>query len=914
MSLWSRVANVFRGDRVNREIDEELQSHIAEAIEQGRDPAEARQAFGPALLRREESRDIRLLPWLDSLRADAIFGWRQLNKSKITSATAILSLALAIGACTAAFRLIDALLLRPLPVANAKRLYEASRLVRFNNAPLNFDAWAYPCFQQMRAAVKDQAELIAVSNAELADLTYKSDEELEKAHLQYVSGRMFTTFEIQPALGRVLTEADDLKPGAHPYAVLSHDYWSHRFAQDPNVIGRTFHLGDRLYQIVGVAQPRFTGTQPGVMVDIFVPITMHYGVTQDDYSWARTLAVLKPDAAPEPVRAKLQAILRAFERDRLKTTTSGMPKEVIDQIFHQRVLLESAPSGASDLRSETRRPLTILAGLVALVLLITCANVANLMTAQAAARAREMALRVSIGGGRLRLVQLVMVQSAWLAFLAAGLGAGFAWWAGPFVAGMINPPDNPARLLLPADWRVLGFAVALALGVTLLFGLAPALRASAVDPVGALKGGRDPHSRRRLMDALVAVQVAFCFLVLFVTGLFVATFQRLSHQPTGFSADRVLALDTYSKQPQPQELWDQTVEHLRQMPGIKAVALADQPLLGDVGWNNFISIDGAPPNGVLVNMLSVSPGWLETMKIPLLSGRDFLPNDVFPGSALVNQSFARIFLHGENPVGRTFEIVFSGTTRLRFQAVGSVGDAHYRTLREPISPVVYVPVHSIDRSGAPGKRPFATLLVRTSNAYPLALAQFLRREVNRAHPEFRVSRIRTQLAINQSHLVHERLLAALALFFAVVALLLAGVGLYGVLHYSVLQRRGSAGGRHRAARHHEYCHHGSHRSRRRVCPRHGIRAIHRVAVLPGEGDGPPHARFSLAGPSCDGAACRSAGCDSRCTSRPGPDAAFGVGQRTAKGKGSSALPPQMAGTHAPTALRYAESCPRWWAV
>jgi putative ABC transport system permease protein len=793
MSLWSRVANVFHTDRLNREIDEELESHIREAIEHGRDPAEARRAFGSVLRHREESRDVQLIGWLDSLRADAVFGWRQIRKNKVTSAAAILSLALAIGACTAAFRVIDALLLRPLPVAHAGRLYEASRHVRFNGAPMTFDNWAYPCFRQMRAAVKGQAELIAVSNAEVADLTYKSDEEMEKAHLQYVSGWMFTAFEIQPALGRVLTEADDLKPGAHPYAVISYDYWSRRFARDRNIIGRSFHLGDRLYEIIGVAQPLFTGTQPGVMVDLFVPIAMHYAVTQDDYSWHRTLAVLKPGAVPEPLRAKLEAVLRAFEQTRLKGTTSGMPKETIDAVFNQRVLLESAPSGASDLRSEMRRPLVVLAGLVVLVLLITCANVANLMTAQAAARGREMALRVSIGGGRLRLVQLVMVQSAWLAFIAAAVGAGFAWWAGPFVVGMINPPDNPARLLLPADWRVLGFAVGLGLAVTLLFGLAPALRASAVSPVGALKGGQDPHSRRRLMDALVALQVAFCVLVLSATGLFVASFQRLTQQPTGFSADRLLALDTSAKRPQLHEYWDQTVEHLRQVPGVRAVALADQPLLGDVGWNNFISIDGAPPNGVLVNMLSVSPGWLETMRIPLLGGRDFLPSDVFPGSALVNESFARVFLHGENPVGRTFEIVFSGNLRLRCRAAGMVGDAHYRTLREPIAPTVYVPVHSIGPNGAPGKRPYATLLVRTANTDSLALAQILRREVTRARPEFRVTRVRTQLAINQSHLVHERLLAALALFFAMVALVLAGVGLYGVLHYSVMQRRREIG-------------------------------------------------------------------------------------------------------------------------
>jgi putative ABC transport system permease protein len=792
MSLWSRIADVFRGDRLNREIDEELEAHIAEAIEHGRDPAEARRAFGSALRHREESRDVRLVAWLDALRADAIFGWRQIQKNQVTSAAAILSLALAIGACTAAFRLIDALLLRPLPVAHAERLYEVSRQVRVNNAPWTWDAWEYPCFQQMRAAVRDQAELIAVSNAEAADLSYKSDEEMEKAYLQYVSGWMFTTFEIRPALGRVLTEADDVKPGAHPYAVLSYDYWSHRFGQDPNVIGRTFHLGDRLYEIVGVAPRGFTGTQPGTMVDVFVPVMMHPGATRDDWQWHRTLAVLKPSVVPEPPRAKLQAVLGAFEQERLKMATSGMPKEMIDQLLNHRVLLESAPSGASDLRSETRRPLMILGALVALVLLIACANVANLMTAQAAARAREMALRVSIGGGRWRLVQLVLVQSAWLAFPAAAIGAGFAWWAAPFVVSMINPPDNPARLSLPPDWRVLGFGLALALGVTLLFGLAPALRASGVNPVSTLKGAEDPRSRRRLMHALIAMQVAFCFLVLFVAGLFVATFERLSRQPTGFSADRLLVLDLAAKPAQSLEYWNQVAEHLRGTRGVEDVALTDEPLLANANWSNWVSIDGAPPNGIEAHMRWVSPRWVDTMKIPLVDGRDFLPSDAYPGAVLVNRAFARTYLKGENPVGRTFEMVL-GSERVRLVAVGLVGDVRYRTVREPIPPQVYVPLHIVGDNGKPVAMPVGKLIVRTANPNPLALAQLLRQEVPRIRPEFRVSSIRTQLAINQSHTVHERLLATLALFFALVALLLAGVGLYGVMHYYVLQRRREIG-------------------------------------------------------------------------------------------------------------------------
>jgi putative ABC transport system permease protein len=793
MSLWSRITNIFRGDRLNREIDEEFESHIQEAIEQGRDPEAVRRAFGSTLRQREESRDIRLVAWLESVRADAVFGWHQLIKTKVTSAAAILSLALAIGACTSAFRLIDALLLRPLPVANPDRLFHLSRQgIGPEGTPQNFDEWAYPDFQLMRAAVKNQAELLAISNAEPVDLTYKSDEVMERAYLQYVSGWMFPTLGIRPALGRVFSENDDLKPGGHPYAVLSHDYWAHRFGEDPTVIGKTFRMGNTLYEIAGVAEAPFTGTEPGTMVDIFVPTMMNPAVTRKDSTWHRTLAMVKPGTALEPMRQKLDATSRAFEEERAKGFL-GMRKEDIDNYLNQTVLLLPSASGVSDLQSETRRPLAILGVLVALVLLIACANVANLMTAQASARAREMAVRVSIGGGRWRLVQLVLVQSAWLALIAAAVGGLFAWWSGPFVVSIINPPDNPARLLLPADWRVLGFGLALALGVTLLFGLVPALRASSVNPVSALKGGEDPHSKRRLMRALIAVQVAFCFLVLFVAGLFVKTFDRLSHQPTGFSADRLLVLDTVAKQPQPLEFWDQVAEHLRSVQGVETVALADSTLLGGNSWNNFVSINGAPPNGVLSFMRGVSPGWLETMKIPLIDGRDFLPGDTHPGAALVNETFAKIYFDGVDPVGKTFDLAADEGGRFRYQIVGYVRDVRYRNLRESILPQFYVPFHSIAAGGEPRKKGAAALLVRTSISNPLALGSVLRQEVPQARSEFRVSRIRTQLEINQSHTVRERLLATLALFFAVVALLLAGVGLYGVLHYSVLQRRREIG-------------------------------------------------------------------------------------------------------------------------
>jgi predicted permease len=794
MSLWSRISNAVQGERLNREIEEELQSHIDEAIASGRDPKEALRAFGSALHAREASHAIRAAGWLESVISDTKFGWRQLWRNKITSLAAVLSLALGIGSCVAAFRLIDALLWRPLPIANSSRLQVLSRkMIGLNGKPIEDGHWATPEFKLMRDAVKDQANLIAISDADRTDVTWTTDSDVERAHVAYVSSNMFPLFGLEPALGRLLAPIDDRGRGASPYAVLSWDYWNHHFGRDPHVLGRSLRVGDQAFEIIGVGPRDFTGTEKGIVTDIFLPLSMNSMAAEDRADWHRIFLMLKPGVNPgtalEPIRQHLSAVNRAFG-SACSTCFRGETKASIDRYLNQTLVFNPAGAGISDLQKDYRRLLGVLGLLVALVLLIACVNVANTMTTQAAARAQEMALRISIGAGRRRLIQLILTQSALLALLASMLGGLFAAWSAPFVLSLVNPPDDPARLALPADWRVLLFGSGLILFVVLLLGLLPALRASAVRPVTALKGGEDPHSPRRLMRGAIALQVAFCVLVLFLSSLFVVSFQRLENRPLGFSTDRLLLLQTVAGKGQLPVVWNQTAEALRAAPGVDSVAIGGWPLLGHLRINSDISINGAPPSPTSAFFLNVSPGWLSTMQIPLVSGRDFLPEDTSPGEAIVNETFVKTFFPGQDPIGRTFE---RGANQPLNKIVGVTPDVPDHDLHEPNGAVFYVPFNAIDGNSAPTPVSFATFVIHTDAQNPVALADTLRRLIAQRHNGLRVSNITTQFDLVRDQTIRERMIALLAAFFAAIALLLAGIGLYAVLNYSVLQRRREIG-------------------------------------------------------------------------------------------------------------------------
>jgi predicted permease len=723
---------------------------------------------------------------LESIVRDIAFGLRVCRGSKAVTAAAVVSLSLAIGACTAAFSLIDALLLRPLPVDDPSSLiYVAVRAPGETRDGLSFN---YPLFREMRDAGRPYVRLFAMSDQSRRDATFDDGAEPDRVYGQWISGDALPLLGVKPALGRVLAAADDVNPGQHPVAVLSHDFWTRRFRRNPDVLGRWVTIREKPLQIVGVAEQGFTGVEPGIMTDLWAPAMMwdDRAISDPDTRWFRMWGRVQSGVAPEQAHAVLQAVFTRFRREQAALRPEES-RERLEQYVNTRVHLRSAAMGPSAMREEFGRALLVLACIACLVLLITCANVASLLVARATSREREMALRISIGAGRGRLIQQVLIENGLLSLAACATGALLAIVSAPRIVSMLSTSRTVVRLDTPLNWRLLVFLAVSGSVVTLLFGLIPALRVSATSPNDALKGrGGKQTARMGVFRPLLVAQVAFSFVVLFVGWLCLVSFAKLARTDLGFD-DSNLALVRVEEKGLPQNggrhagAWQHLLRNLGQTPGIQSVSLSRWGLFEGSGRNKSVRIPGRAVDGYMPWYLPVSPGFLSTMRIPLLAGRDLDWRDAqpdLPSAVVVNQSFARRYFPGESPLGKRFYRVDGGAALAAQEIVGVAADAKYTNIREAAPPTVYDPYRP---EGA------AVIQVRT-RLDTAALTAMVRRELARIDPALQLTGITLQSTLIDNTLVRDRALALLSAFFSTVALGLVMVGLSGVLSFSVARR------------------------------------------------------------------------------------------------------------------------------
>ncbi|MGC2764755.1 MAG: ABC transporter permease [Candidatus Acidiferrum sp.] len=813
MSLLRNIASglglLFRREQVEHESDEELRSFlemaVIEKMKEGLCPQEAARAVrlerGSLEVTREVVRTAGWESFIETCWQDLRFGTRMLCKSPGFTVVAVLTLALGIGANVAIFNLMNAVLLRNLPVESPSQLvlFGAGRQGGVTNDLPNGSTqlFSYPFYRyvQRNNGVFSNVTAISSMSGEVHG-TVSENTEVEAINAQLVAGTYFSLLGVHPILGRTLTDEDDRAPGSGPVAVASYAWWQRRFGGDTSIVDKKMTVDSTVYTIVGVTPRDFLGTTVGESPDVWIPLSMEEvlppgwkGLDDELFQSLYIIARRRPGVSVEEAQANVNLLFKQVVRE---IAGSQPTKKQLDDIQHAVVALTPAAAGLSRLRVQFSKPLRVLMAAVGMVLLIACINIANLLLARATKRQREIAVRISIGAGRSRVVRQLLTESFLLAVLGALFGVAFSVWSSKILLLMVSTGPRTLPLDVAPDSHVLLFTFLLSLATPVLFGLIPAWRATRVELNGSLKDIRSPApSHNPLVKSLIVSQIALSLVLLIGAGLFIRTLANLTNVDTGFHKNGVLLFSIepasagYKEDLRLARLYNQIEGRASAIPGVHAAAFSmftfNQGEWSDDAWAPDESPDAKNNREVLYNR--VGPGFFSTMGLTLMTGRTFGPQDTPTSSkvAVINDTLAKRFFPNESPLGRTFRLGGPNAQADNDKmVVGVVNDAKYMGLNERPWPVAYFP-YSQDIEY------LWDFEVRFTGDPRLTIAG-VRQVIHEVDPTLPVSSAGTLSEQVDDSLVHQRLTAQLSTVFGLVAVLLACIGIYGLTSHSVLHR------------------------------------------------------------------------------------------------------------------------------
>jgi predicted permease len=809
-AFWARLTGLFRHEGRDRDFAAELDSHIEmhtdANLRAGMTPEEARREalmkLGGLEQTKESYRERRGLPWLETLAQDVRFGLRILGKSPGFTIVAVLTLALGIGANTAIFSLTYQTLLRDLPLPNAKQLVilraPGRKPGRVSSDSDDATSFSYPEYKDIRDHAPAFTGLIARFGA---DLSVAANGTSERGQGELVSGNYFDVLEVRPALGRLLSAADDSAPGANPVAVLSFGYWTRRFGADPEILNKPLTVNGISLTVVGVAQSEFDGVQFGRSTDVFIPISMKAAMTPGwdglaarNDSWLEIIGRLNPGFTIAAAQAATAPPFHAIEESELPELKLTPGSKAANQFLARTLQLLPGEHGRPILQSNVQTPLLVLVTMVGLILLIACANLASLLLARGEARQREIAIKFALGARRGRLVKQLLTESVLLALAGGAAGLMLASGTLKIFVSTFSSGMGISGLDTRLDPRVLVFAFAVSILTAMLFGLGPALRVTRAnlattlkDQVTASTSGTNAELRKWLM----VTQVALTAMLLTAAGYFSKSLVNLEHQDLGVKIDHVVqfrlnpSLNNYSL-PQTVALFDRIRAGAAILPGVGSVSLAKESVFEDDDWTSSIAAQDYTPQAdedVSAFRNSVAPDYFATMGIPLLSGREFNESDSSTNAqvVIINEKMAEKYFPGRNPLGMHMAWGSGNSAHLNLEIVGVVQNSKYNDLRDTMHPFVYQPYAQDTRLGG------GTFYVRT-NQDPASLTGALRELVRGADSNLPISHVMT-LEEDADHSVFaDRMLTYFSLSLALLAAGLAAIGLYGVLAYMVTRR------------------------------------------------------------------------------------------------------------------------------